>query len=85
MSNSAINNFDFLHKKRKHNSILVKNDNTIGYRLFKETKEESPSIRLKHILSLLSEYFKLIKNKEYNFFYAFLLISLNKITYIEIS
>ena len=48
MSNSAINNFDFLHKKREHNSILVKNDNTIGYRLFKETKEESPSIRLKH-------------------------------------
>ena len=85
MSNSAINNFDFLHKKREHNSILVKNDNTIGYRLFKETKEESPSIRLKHILSLLSEYFKLIKNKEYNFFYAFSLISLNKITYIDIS
>lgn len=63
MSNSAINNFDFLHKKREHNSILVKNDNTIGYRLFKETKEESPSIRLKHILSLLSEYFKLIKKE----------------------
>ena len=50
MSNSAINTFDFLHKKREHNSILVKNDNTIGYRL-----------------------------------YAFSLISLNKITYIDIS
>lgn len=63
MSNSAIDNFDFLHKKREHKKKNVLNDNTIGYRLYKEPKEDNQSFKLKHILSLLSEYFKLIKKE----------------------
>lgn len=64
MSNSAIDNFDFLHKKREHKKKIVLNDNTIDDKLYKEKpKEENQSFKLKHILSLLSEYFKLIKKE----------------------
>lgn len=33
MSNSAIDNFDFLHKKREHKKKIVLNDNTIDDKL----------------------------------------------------